>query len=119
MINKRLLGQRGEEIARKALEKGGYRILEKNFRCRHSEIDIIAEEKGVICFVEVTSRFSESFGLPAEAVNEWKQKKLWATAVIYLEKKKIKSQDVRFDIVSVDLKSEKASILKNAFDVNF
>jgi putative endonuclease len=52
MSNKRPLGQRGEEIARKALEKGGYRILEKNFRCRHGEIDIIAEEKGVICFVE-------------------------------------------------------------------
>jgi putative endonuclease len=52
MSNKRPLGQRGEEIARKALEKGGYRILEKNFSCRHGEIDIIAEEKGVICFVE-------------------------------------------------------------------
>ncbi len=52
MINKRLLGQRGEEIACKALEKEGYRILEKNFRCRQGEIDIIAEEKGVICFIE-------------------------------------------------------------------
>jgi putative endonuclease len=119
MINKRLLGQRGEEIACKALEKEGYRILEKNFRCRQGEIDIIAEEKGVICFVEVKSRFSESFGLPEEAVTGWKQKKLWTAAVIYLEKKKIKSQDMRFDVVSVDLKSEKAKILKNAFDVKF
>ncbi len=54
MINKRLLGQRGEEIACKALEKEGYRILDKNFRRRQGEIDIIAEERGVICFVEVT-----------------------------------------------------------------
>ena len=119
MINKRLLGQRGEEIACKALEKEGYRILEKNFRCRQGEIDIIAEEKGVICFVEVKSRFSESFGLPEEAVTGWKHKKLLTVAVIYLEKKRIKSQDMRFDVVSVDLKSEKARILKNAFDVNF
>jgi putative endonuclease len=52
MINKRLLGQRGEEMACKALEKEGYCILEKNFRCGQGEIDIIAEEKGVICFVE-------------------------------------------------------------------
>lgn len=48
----------------------------------------------------------------------WKQKKLWTAAVIYLEKKEVKSQDMRFDVVSVDLKSEKARILKNAFDVN-
>lgn len=119
MTNKRLLGQRGEEIACNALEKGGYRILEKNFRCKQGEIDIIAEEKGVICFVEVKSRFSEGFGLPEEAVTVWKQKKLLTAAVIYLERKKIKSQDMRFDIVSVDLRSEKARILKNAFDVNF
>jgi putative endonuclease len=118
-INKRLLGQRGEEIACKALEKEGYHILDKNFRCRQGEIDIIAEERGVICFVEVKSRFSESFGLPVEAVTGRKQKKLLAAAVIYLEKKKIKSQDLRFDVVSIDLKTEKASILKNAFDVNF
>lgn len=54
-----------------------------------------------------------------DAVTGWKQKKLLAAAVIYLEKKKIKSQDLRFDVVSIDLKTEKASILKNAFDVNF
>ncbi len=119
MINKRLLGQRGEGIACKALEKEGYRILEKNFRCRQGEIDIIAEERGVICFIEVKSRFSESFGLPEEAVTGWKQRKLLTAAVIYLEKKRIKSQDVRFDVVSVDLKTEKARILRNAFDVDF
>jgi len=46
MIDKKSLGQKGEEIARKALEKDGYRIIEKNFRCKQGEIDIIAEKKG-------------------------------------------------------------------------
>jgi putative endonuclease len=119
MIDKRALGQKGEEIARKALENEGYRILEKNFRCRQGEIDIIAEEGGVVCFIEVKARSSDSFGLPEEAVTKWKQRKLWTLAVIYLEKNKIKSKDLRFDIVSVDLKTEKARILKNAFEVNF
>jgi putative endonuclease len=119
MINKKSIGQKGEEIACRALEKEGYHIIEKNFRCRQGEIDIIAEEKGTVCFIEVKSRFSENFGLPEEAVTEWKQRRLWTVAVIYLERKKIKSQDMRFDVVSVDLKNEKARILKNAFEVNF
>lgn len=119
IMNKRTLGQKGEEIARKALEKDGYRIIEKNFRCKQGEIDIIAEKKGVVCFIEVKARSSESFGLPEEAVTIWKQRRLLAAAYVYLEKKKIKSKDLRFDIVSVDLKNEKARILKNAFEVNY
>lgn len=119
MIDKRTIGQKGEEIACKSLKKNGYRIIEKNFRCRQGEIDIIAEEKGVICFVEVKSRFSENFGLPEEAVTRWKQRRMYAAAIIYLEKNKIKLRDVRFDIVSVDLKDEKVRVLKNAFEVDF
>jgi putative endonuclease len=118
MIDKKFLGQKGEEIACKALEKDGYRIMEKNFRCKHGEIDIIAEKKDVICFIEVKARSSESFGLPEEAVTNWKRRRLLAAAYIYLENKKIKSKDMRFDIVSVDLNSGKARILKNAFEVN-
>lgn len=119
MKGKKAFGQKGEEIACKALEQGGYRIIEKNFRCRQGEIDIIAEEKGTLCFVEVKARSSEKFGLPEEAVTRWKQKKLLTVAVIYLEIKKIKSQDMRFDIVSVDLKTEKTKIIQNAFEVDF
>ncbi len=118
MIDKKALGQKGEEIARKALEKDGYRILEKNFRCRQGEIDIVAEKKGVICFIEVKSRSSESFGLPEEAVTHWKQKRLLAVAYVYLGNKEVKSKDTRFDVVSVDLKNEKVRILKNAFEVD-
>ena len=116
----RSAGKKGEDLACKFLKKDKYKILEKNFGSRQGEIDIIAEDrKGVLCFVEVKARSSEDYGLPVEAVTQFKQKRLLATAFIYLENKKIKSKDMRFDIVSVDLNSEEIKIIKNAFDVNY
>jgi putative endonuclease len=118
--NSKSAGKKGEDLACKFLKKDKYKILEKNFRCRQGEIDIIAEDrKGVLCFVEVKARSTEDFGLPIETVTHFKQKRLLATAFIYLESKKIKSKDMRFDIVSVDLVNEETEILKNAFDVNY
>ena len=68
MLDRRQLGKMGEELACRALEKDGYRIIDKNFSCNHGELDIIAEEKDTICFVEVKSRTSTSYGLPEESV---------------------------------------------------
>jgi len=116
----RSAGKKGEDLACKFLKKDKYKILDKNFSCRQGEIDIIAEDrKGVLCFVEVKARSCEDYGLPVEAVTHSKQKRLLATAFIYLENKKIKSQDMLFDIVSVDLTNEETQIIKNAFDVNY
>ena len=119
MLNKRELGKKGEGLACKALEKEGYRIIDKNFSCKQGELDIIAEEKGTICFIEVKSRTSISYGLPEESVTNWKQRKLLKVAFIYIEKKRIKPMDMRFDIVSVDLKTNETRIIRNAFDVDY
>lgn len=119
MFNRKTLGQKGEEIACRALKKQGYRIIEKNFRCRQGEIDIIAEDKATLCFIEVKARYSQNFGSPEESVTKRKQGKLYAAAAIYLGKMITKPQDMRFDIVSVDLKNESARVLKNAFEVNY
>ena len=73
----------------------------------------------MLCFVEVKARSRQDYGLPIEAVTHSKQKKLLATAFISLETNKMESKDMRFDIVSVDLISEEAQIIKNAFDVNY
>ncbi len=124
----RSAGRKGEDLACKFLKKDKYKILEKNFSCRQGEIDIIAEDrKGVLCFVEVKARCfvevkarsRDDYGLPVEAVTHSKQKRLLATAFIYLENKRIKSKDMRFDIVSVYLVNEETQIIKNAFDVNY
>lgn len=114
------IGKQGEDIACKFLKKDKYKILEKNYRTKQGEIDIIAEDsKGVLCFVEVKARSRTDYGSPKEAVNYHKQKKLLATAFAYLESTKTGSKDMRFDIVSVDLNSGEAEILKNAFEVNY
>ena len=107
-------------MACKYLKKDKYKILEKNYSCRQGEIDIIAEDRlHVLCFVEVKARSREDYGSAIEAVTHTKQKKLLATAFIYLENNKIESRDMRFDIVSVDLVTEETKIIKNAFDVNY
>lgn len=116
----RSAGKKGEELACKYLKKDRYKILEKNYRTKQGEIDIIAEDRGgVLCFVEVKARSRTDYGNPEESVTYHKQKRLLAAAFNYLESKKIGSKDMRFDIVSVDLNNEKSTILKNAFEVNY
>mgnify|MGYP002478628655 FL=1 len=113
------LGKKGEDIACRALKKDKYRIVEKNYRCRQGEIDIIAEDRDkVLCFVEVKAKSSMDFGLPEEAVTRHKQGRIQAAAYSYIESKGIKSRAMRFDVVSVDLKSIETRIIKNAFDAD-
>ena len=119
MTDSRSLGRKGEDIACKALKKDKCRVLEKNYRCRQGEIDIVAEDKGkVLCFVEVKAKSSMGFGLPEEAVTRRKQNKIQAAAFSYIESRGLKSRPMRFDVVSVDLVSLKSRIIKNAFDVD-
>ena len=75
-INNRKLGSKWEHAAADYLKKSGYEILETNFRCRIGEIDIIAEKDGIIIFVEVKLRTSTEKGMPCEAVDIKKQKKI-------------------------------------------
>lgn len=78
------LGKIGEDFAANLLQLQGYRILERNFRCKTGEIDIIAEKDGEISFVEVKTRRSARFGMPAEAVSTEKQRRMRKTAAYYL-----------------------------------
>ncbi|MCD6386573.1 YraN family protein [Candidatus Sumerlaeota bacterium] len=97
------IGSWGEEIAVEFLRKKGYRIIERNFRCKRGEIDIVASEGNSLVFVEVKTRSSTQFGEPEQAVNPEKLRHLQHTAYIYLRKNKIKPGGVRFrfDIVSI------------------
>ena len=73
-MNKRQTGSEYEGLAAKWLEGHGYQIVERNYRCRQGEIDLIAEKDGYLVFVEVKYRRSSEAGDPAEAVDYWKQK---------------------------------------------
>ena len=112
-------GKSGEHTACRFLKKEGYKIIEKNFRCRYGEIDIIASEKKVLCFIEVKSRKNSNFAVPEEYVDIRKQKKLIKTSLIYISKLKDTESDKRFDVVSVDFESGKCRKITNAFEADY
>ncbi|MCM8822063.1 MAG: YraN family protein [Candidatus Omnitrophica bacterium] len=94
-------GSEGEEIAVRFLKANGYRILDRNYRTKYGEIDIVAQKKKVIVFVEVKTRLSNEFGSPAEAVDERKLSRIASVANQYIQKERLDDFSFRFEIVSV------------------
>ncbi|MFW6149769.1 MAG: YraN family protein [Atribacterota bacterium] len=94
-------GQIGEDLAGQYLLKNGYTILEQNLKAPFGEIDIIAEKKNCICFIEVKSRKSNQYGLPEEAITSIKKKRIIKVAQLYIKKKNIKNKLFRFDVISI------------------
>ena len=97
------LGARGEDQAAKYLEKKGYRILERNYRTRVAEIDIIAMHGNTLVFVEVKTRASDLFGTPMEAVGTKKRAKIAQAAVHYIatKGKGLTEAPARFDVIAI------------------
>ena len=99
--NKRKIGNIGENLAAKELEKMGYTILDRNYAKRGGEIDIVAKKETYIVFVEVKFRKSVAYGLPKEAVNWKKQNNIIQTAKSYIFEKALTEWDFRFDVAEV------------------
>jgi putative endonuclease len=97
------LGRTGERLAAEALARRGYHILERNFRCRYGEIDLITEDGHELVFVEVKTRRGTAFGLPEEAVTLRKQRKLLEIATYYLDLHACADRAWRVDVVAVQL----------------
>lgn len=96
------------------LEKQGYQILERNFRCPAGEIDLIAKEGGYLCFVEVKYRSERETGTPEEAVDAKKQKRISRAALYYLMKQGLgDTTPCRFDVVGI--RPDGFRVTKNAF----
>jgi putative endonuclease len=114
-------GERGEALAVKHLKKAGYKIIETNYHTRLGEIDIIAEDKDTIVFVEVKSRRSVNFGNPKQAVTLRKQKKISMVALYYLKATGQSSAKARFDVVTVISSQDRpqVEIIKNAFELAY
>lgn len=114
---KKSLGDFGEKIAEGYLKKHGYTILEKNYRTRFGEVDIIAKEGEIICFVEVKTRTGTDFGLPQEAVNFKKQNKIIRAALAYITENKFKGT-WRIDVVAIlidkNKKTHNIELIRNA-----
>lgn len=114
------LGRRGEEATVKFLKENGYKILERNYKNKLGEIDIIAKENKILCFVEVKSRTDLRFGYPKEAVTYTKQRQLNKVALSYLKQYNLFDIPARFDVVSVIFNNQNKTeieIIKNAFSL--
>jgi putative endonuclease len=84
----KLLGHAGEELASRFLIEKGYAIIERNWRTKLGEIDIIAFKEGTLYLVEVKTRSSISYGYPSEAINSQKLRRMQITAALYASQKK-------------------------------
>ena len=96
------IGNKGEDLACQILKKNGYKIIERNYRIRGGEIDIVAKDKDTLVFVEVKTRWSHEYGLPSESMTPWKIRSLLKTARFYVQKINWGDKEYRLDFVSVD-----------------
>lgn len=114
------LGVLAEDRAEKFLRAGGYKIIQRNYKTKLGEVDIIAKDKDTFCFIEVKSRSSDRFGLGMEAVSALKQKQIAKAALSFLKENKLLDNRARFDVLSLDYSGseEKITHLKNAFELD-
>ena len=118
LFNK-LLGKEGEDQAAKFLVKKGYRILERNYRTRNGEIDLITLHEGAVVFVEVKTRTSDAYGAPELAVNARKQGRMIKAALGYIKYKKLHQVPCRFDVVAISSSAgQPVELIQNAFEMD-
>jgi putative endonuclease len=100
------LGRRGEDAAARYLKRLGYKVLARGSRLRCGEIDLVMLDGRTIVFVEVKTRTSQDAGLPSEAVDQRKQRKLTRSAVAFLKRHRLLEYPARFDVVSITWPSD-------------
>ncbi len=101
--HKQSLGKAGERLAEAYLVKKGYRILERNFKKRYGELDIIALHDKTLVFVEVKTRIGKEFGLPEESVTPWKLREVKQTALFYKSIHPELPESMRIDVIGIEL----------------
>jgi putative endonuclease len=102
-MDRQEVGKLGEKTAQKFLKKRGYRIRETGFRCRHGEIDIIAQKKDCLVFVEVRTKSNLDFGTPEESITQAKKERLIASALTYTTTHQNLPALSRIDVVAIEL----------------
>jgi putative endonuclease len=115
-----ILGRIGEDLAAAFLQRAGYTILIRNYRQKCGEIDIIAEDRGTLVFIEVKTRNNMSYGPPFAAITEKKQRQIGRVAQDYLARHRLFDRPARFDVVSILMDKGQApliELLPNAFDL--
>jgi len=119
-MDRQEVGKLGEKAARKFLKKRGYRIRETGFRCPRGEIDIVAQQKDYLVFVEVRTKSNLDFGTPEESITQAKKKKLVTLALTYTSTHQNLPPLWRIDVVAVELddkgKTKRIELIENAIE---
>ena len=118
MKNKKDLGALGENLAEALLRKRGYKILEKNFRSRFGEIDIVAQDLETLVFVEVKTRWNRQFGSPEESVGPHKIRLIEKTGQYFRLTHPGLPEAERIDVVAIEMEEDgkiiREELIKNA-----
>lgn len=116
------LGERGEAIAVAYLKGQKFTIVERNFRCKAGEVDIVARDGKTFVFVEVKARRTLSFGPPQLAVTPFKQRQISKAALTWLAKNRLHESNARFDVIAILLREHQVpeiDHIRNAFDLAY
>jgi len=120
MMDRQQIGKLGEQVAQKFLKKRGYRIRETGFRCRHGEIDIVAQKKDCLVFVEVRTKTNLEFGTPEESITQAKKERLIASALTYTTTHQNIPSLWRIDVIAIELddkgKANRIELIENAIE---
>jgi putative endonuclease len=106
-------GARAEDLCAELLRRAGLTLVERNWRCRHGEIDLIAEDGATLVFAEVRMRTGSGFGGAAESVTAAKRARLMAAARLYLTRRPQSS--CRFDVFLVEGPTSRVEWIRDAF----
>jgi putative endonuclease len=102
-LARRGLGQTGERLAVRLLEREGLAVRQTNYRCPAGEIDIIAQDGDCLVFVEVKTRRGDGFGLPEDAITDTKRRHLVAASETFLAAQPVPPANWRIDLVAVEM----------------
>ena len=108
-------GKLGEEIALKYILSKGGNVIEKNYRTKMGEVDLIAKLNGELVFVEVKSRSNINYGYPSESVNYKKKRKIINVAKYYILENSLENLSIRFDVIEIYFNEKKINHIENAF----
>jgi putative endonuclease len=120
-LDRQRLGNTGEDLACRELERRGYAILARRYRTRFGEIDIVSDDHGVVVFVEVKARRSKRYGSAAEAIPFWKRRRIGAMALDYLAWTNGLERPCRFDVVAIDgigTRGMTIDVIQDAFQID-
>lgn len=107
------LGKRGEDAAAAYLERVGMTVVDRNWRCKAGEVDLVALDGSEIVFIEVKTRKSTATGRPEEAVTPAKQRRYHRLAQAYLQQAGLDDVSVRFDVISLLVLAEDRALLRH------